>query len=212
MEKTIKLKNFYLTFLALSITILSGISTAYAYENTQQVNATNDTMLEPNQPNMPIQSTDERIAYIDQETEVAMNYIIEHNNRMYFDLDKAQKDGVSGEALDIGLAIEEVSNEYMSGKFTPNTYFRSVSLPIYGNYCGPGHSGNNFTLPPIDHLDWGCMQHDKCYKPWSPGQNCECNRQLIYFIQTNRRWMPDSALPIANAIRAYFERVGLIGC
>lgn len=164
------------------------------------------------QSNLTVLSTDEQIAYIDQETDIAMKYIIQYNDRMYFDFEKAQNDGVSGEALDIGLAIEEISYEYTNGNFNAQKYLRSISIPIYGNYCGPGHSGNNFTLPATDLLDWGCMQHDKCYKPWSPGQNCECNRQLAYFIQTNRRWMPNHALPIANAIRAYFERVGLIGC
>ncbi|KGR72808.1 phospholipase A2 family protein [Streptococcus phocae subsp. salmonis] len=171
-----------------------------------------DTSAESSQLNLTVLSSDERIAYIDQETKVAMNYTVQHNNRMYFDLEKAQKDGISDEAIDIGLSVEEVSYEYMNGTFTPTNYFRSISLPIYGNYCGLGHSGNNFTQPPIDHLDWGCMQHDRCYKPYSPGQNCECNKQLIYFIQTNRRWMPDSALRIANAIRAYFETIGSIGC
>ncbi|WP_159549956.1 phospholipase [Streptococcus halichoeri] len=190
------------TFALLSASILSlVINTSVAFAND---NVTEPKLIE--------QSIDEWLTYMDKETEVASKYIIHHNNRMYFDFDKAQNDGVSGEALDIGLEIERVSEEHMEGKFTPGTYFRSISIPVYGNYCGPGHSGNNFTLPAIDHLDWGCMQHDQCYKPWSPGENCACNRQLINFIQTNRRWMPSSAIPTANAIKYYFEKVGLIGC
>ena len=32
--------------------------------------------------------------------------------------------------------------------------------PIYGNYCGPGHSGPG---KPIDRLDAACARHDDCY-------------------------------------------------
>ncbi len=53
-----------------------------------------------------------------------------------------------------------------------NTYQYVDSLPImhldpsglravtYGNYCGRGNCGENFTLPPIDFMDACCQQHD----------------------------------------------------
>lgn len=163
-------------------------------------------------PEFMVQSTDERIAYIDEQTNVALQFVVRHGERLYFDFDAAKNAGVSGEALDIGLMIETVSEDYSNKTFVPSTYFRSVSWPVHGNYCGPGHSGNNFTLEPTDLLDWGCREHDRCYKPWSPGQNCDCNRQLVEFIAINRRYMPENILWKANAIKSYFERVGLLGC
>ena len=44
------------------------------------------------------------------------------------------------------------------------------------------------------------------------GANCECNPQLVYFIKVNRPWIPESALSVADAIRVYFETIGVTGC
>ena len=59
----------------------------------------------------------------------------------------------------------------------------------------------------------GCQNHDRCYK-WGAGigANCECNRQLVYFIKVNRPWIPESALGVADAIRVYCETIGATGC
>lgn len=34
-------------------------------------------------------------------------------------------------------------------------------LPIYGNWCGPGHPSAT-ALPPVDVFDAACMRHDLC--------------------------------------------------
>jgi hypothetical protein len=34
-------------------------------------------------------------------------------------------------------------------------------LPIYGNWCGPGHPGSA-APPPVDVFDAACMRHDLC--------------------------------------------------
>lgn len=34
-------------------------------------------------------------------------------------------------------------------------------LPIYGNWCGPGHP-TAAALPPVDAYDAACMRHDLC--------------------------------------------------
>ena len=34
-------------------------------------------------------------------------------------------------------------------------------LPIYGNWCGPGHPTST-ALPPVDAFDAACMRHDLC--------------------------------------------------
>jgi hypothetical protein len=44
-------------------------------------------------------------------------------------------------------------------------------LPVYGHWCGPGHSG---PADPIDELDTICMRHDKCYeKHGMHAQRCD---------------------------------------
>lgn len=75
-------------------------------------------------------------------------------------------------------------------------------IPIYGNWCGPGHGGGN----PLDDVDRACMTHDKCYS--SRGYfDCECDAQLLRDL--------DRAIAFGNvrpwgrvmgpAIRAWFS-------
>ena len=50
----------------------------------------------------------------------------------------------------------------------------SGGIPIYGNWCGPGHGGG----PPIDAVDAVCRAHDLCYD--REGYfDCGCNRDLV---------------------------------
>ena len=38
-----------------------------------------------------------------------------------------------------------------------------MSLPVYGKYCGLGHSVPTGNTPPIDAVDAVCREHDLCY-------------------------------------------------
>ena len=50
----------------------------------------------------------------------------------------------------------------------------SGGLPIYGNWCGPGHGGG----PTINAVDAVCREHDLCYD--REGYfDCGCNRDLV---------------------------------
>jgi hypothetical protein len=58
----------------------------------------------------------------------------------------------------------------------------SVGLPIYGNYCGPGHGDPTGSVAPVDRVDAVCRAHDLCYK--NAGTSgilgpCSCDRALI---------------------------------
>ncbi|HFU4449411.1 TPA: phospholipase [Streptococcus suis] len=144
--------------------------------------------------------------------ETVKTYLVVDGERVYFDYDKAMQNNVDAEIINIGLLVEEISHEYASKTFTPDKYLRS-GWEVHGNYCGPFHNGNNFTLPVKDVLDQGCQNHDRCYK-WQLGLggNCECNRQLVEYIKINRRWIPADVRWKADSIRVYFETVGLAGC
>ncbi len=49
-------------------------------------------------------------------------------------------------------------------------------LPLYGNWCGPGHPRVP-ALPPVDVYDAACMRHDLCRAgPWAPGA---CDRAFV---------------------------------
>lgn len=49
-------------------------------------------------------------------------------------------------------------------------------LPIYGNWCGPGHP-TAAALPPIDAFDAACMRHDACTS--APVPEAACDRAFV---------------------------------
>lgn len=150
--------------------------------------------------------------FTQEQSERVKQYLIQDGERVYFDYDRALQNRESDELINIGLLIETISEEYSNSTFTPNSYFRSIPIPFHGNYCGPGHNGNNFTLPITDVLDQGCQNHDRCFTGMGYRKNCECNRQLVEYIRINRRWIPADVRWKADAIKVYFETAGLIGC
>lgn len=139
-------------------------------------------------------------------------YLVVKGTYVYFNYELAEKNKESFEVIEQGLLIESISNEFNG---TNGLQLRSVSisLPIWGNYCGPGYSGEDFTKPAQDILDEGCRRHDKCYK-WglSLTQNCECNRALVQYIDENKSKMTGKMAKVAWAIRTYFNTIGMIGC
>lgn len=77
-----------------------------------------------------------------------------------------------------------------------------LSLPFYGNWCGPGHGGG----AAIDAVDAACRAHDHCYSQRGYS-DCLCDRNLI-------KSMPDAVArtPTAKgkaagvAIGAFFSQ------
>lgn len=55
-------------------------------------------------------------------------------------------------------------------------------LPIYGNYCGPGHGDPTGATPPVDAVDAVCRAHDLCYGATNMF-NCACDHALIANMQ-----------------------------
>lgn len=55
---------------------------------------------------------------------------------------------------------------------------QQLSLPVYGNYCGPGHGDPTENTPPIDAVDAVCREHDRCYHLLGDF-DFRCDRALI---------------------------------
>lgn len=49
-------------------------------------------------------------------------------------------------------------------------------LPLYGNWCGPGHPAM-VALPPVDAFDAACMRHDYCLT--GPVPETVCDRAFV---------------------------------
>jgi hypothetical protein len=57
----------------------------------------------------------------------------------------------------------------------------STTIPIHGNYCGPGWGDPTGATPPVDAVDAACRVHDMCYDATNYF-NCGCDRALLYAL------------------------------
>lgn len=166
-------------------------------------------------PNNNVAASDgENLSYSDIEKigDEVQKYIIVDNDSLYFDYQSAQNNNESPEVIEQGLLLESVSSNY--SEFNTEGYStRSIGLPIWGNYCGPGYGGKDSDEPVTDVLDEGCRRHDQCYK-WSLTlrKNCKCNKDLVDYIDTHKSEMSGTMAKVAWAIRTYFNTVGQVGC
>ncbi|HCR3586076.1 hypothetical protein [Enterococcus faecium] len=166
-------------------------------------------------PNNNVAASDgENLSYSDIEKigDEVQKYIIVDNGRLYFDYQSAQNNNESPEVIEQGLLLESVSSNY--AEFNTEGYrTRSIGLPIWGNYCGPGYGGKDSNKPATDILDEGCKRHDQCYK-WSLTlrKNCKCNKDLVDYIDEHKSEMSGTMAKVAWAIRTYFNTVGQVGC
>lgn len=84
----------------------------------------------------------------------------------------------AGEAEEV-LTAAEAYNNYLDAAFVPEGIVaRGPSFPVYGNWCGPGHSGPG---APIDLLDRMCKNHDECYARQGYF-DCGCDQGLLYIV------------------------------
>lgn len=117
----------------------------------------------------------------------------------YFDESEARKNKADDLTLEIGNNFNLISQEHEAAR---NGVGKDrVSLPIWGNWCGPGHSGPG---APTDLLDTACMHHDKCYG--KKGYfSCSCDQQLIDEIWRNFWKMKAAEKAMAVAVATYFD-------
>lgn len=77
----------------------------------------------------------------------------------------------------------------------------SGGIPIYGNWCGPGHGGG----PAIDAVDAVCRAHDRCYG--REGYfDCGCNRDLVRAMPGAIARTPSAAGKLAGTVITGFFR------
>lgn len=50
-------------------------------------------------------------------------------------------------------------------------------MPVYGNWCGPGHPRAGDAPPPVDEFDAACMRHDICTS--GPVDSGVCDLHLV---------------------------------
>ncbi len=83
------------------------------------------------------------------------------------------------------------------------------SIPVHGNWCGPGYSGANapYPAPPTDALDAACMRHDLCKGARGP---FDCGCDIGFMREVRATPWPNPGL--ASKARALYEAIGLTPC
>lgn len=85
-------------------------------------------------------------------------------------------------------------------------------LPIYGNYCGPGHGDPTGNTEPVDAVDAACRTHDECYDRTNYF-NCGCDRTLILSMPAAIVASPCATGKAAGAaVMSFFAHAGCICC
>lgn len=115
----------------------------------------------------------------------------------YFDTDAALAANADSTILEMGEVINQLS---ASQQPAPEGQVSTrASLPIWGNWCGPGHGGGSA----VDVLDSICRTHDRCYG--SRGYfACSCDRAIVRDIRANASRMKTQERAVAAAVSTYF--------
>ncbi|MCE4957825.1 hypothetical protein [Macrococcoides caseolyticum] len=131
-------------------------------------------------------------------------YLIVINEQLYFNIEKAKANKASEDIINIGHEINKISQYNNTSKNSNynyrSNYNASIGLPLWGNWCGPGHGGGN----PQDKLDSLCMSHDECY-----GRDgyfsCKCDEDLVNGINNLYDSMGKREKIMAIAVKTYFK-------
>lgn len=158
-----------------------------------------------------LRSNDKFLKEADLRYELVKKYLtVEDEDSDYpiinFDKISAEQNNEPQDVIELGLGVQNLSIEYRTSQV------QRISLPVWGNYCGPGYGTKDSTLEPIDTLDQGCKKHDACYKGVGFRKNCRCNKDLVNYISNNLYRMQGRERTYAEIIRTYFNTVGQIGC
>lgn len=138
--------------------------------------------------------------------DAVQKYVRVDAGSVVFDREQAVRDGVSDDVLAAGEMVNGLSDGYAS-ESPGGVSARKLSLPIWGNWCGPGHGGGAAK----DLLDSACRAHDKFYA--KKGYfNCSCDRTLIATIKRDYNRMHTTEKIAATAVKAYFSAQIRVNC
>ena len=146
--------------------------------------------------------------------ETMKKYItVSANEVMSFDEKAAIANGEEERIIELGHALVEFSFAMLADPIeTRNQAIERIYLVVYGNWCGPEHSGGSGGgLDPVDALDALCKAHDLCYaaawenNPSLDGkQICSCDQTLMSAIVALYPYLNQGQKQTADLIYDYF--------
>ncbi|SOC45109.1 hypothetical protein [Salinicoccus kekensis] len=169
------MKKLFLIFMTFSL-LVSGVSSAEA--STQKV--------------------DENSSF--EETQLVLEQYITRtkDGEIKFDVEEAKDDGQSEFIIGTGQKINQVNQAY--NKKPGEVTVMALSLPVWGNWCGPGHGGGGTK----DVLDNICKQHDLDYRDYGYF-DCGSDKRLMSRIIAQTYKMKFLEKQMAYAVFAYFQ-------
>ncbi|MEY8750437.1 hypothetical protein [Alkalicoccobacillus gibsonii] len=140
-----------------------------------------------------------------EEVNAVLNqYITYTDTGMNFDVQSAKDAGESEFVLQTGTFLNELESSYNPD---PNEIVMFAKLPVWGNWCGPGHGGGATK----DYLDAACKQHDLDYAKHGYF-HCVSDMKLIARIQKDYSKMKFTEKAMARAVQAYFTAQIGVNC
>jgi len=84
-----------------------------------------------------------------------------------------------------------------------------LSLPVHGNWCGPGHTAGTpmSGSAPVDPLDAACMRHDLCYVQRGTG-DCGCDLAFMDELRHSRYPNPE----LYTRARGMYDAIAMTLC
>ena len=149
-------------------------------------------------------ATEYRSYLAEKDTEQLLKYVeVDENGLLRFDKVTAVSDNVSADIIAGGEKLEELAEAYkMYATAQKQGIELYATVPIYGNYCGPGTETN--VGDPVDYLDAKCQEHDDCYDR-TGYYACTCDTILVNVIDAKYSLMTGEQKIAAIGIRAYFK-------
>lgn len=146
---------------------------------------------------------------LDSLTAGISRHLVKGGDQYHFDVGSARAAGESALVIQAGQDFNAMARAVASA--TPGVGLdgaqlatTKLSIPVWGNWCGPGHSGPG---APIDTLDTLCMRHDKGHA--ARGYfDCACDAQLKAEIDRFAHRMGSRERAMAAAVKLAFS-VGL---
>lgn len=135
---------------------------------------------------------------VDQEVQQLLKYVSYDPNEtpsIHFDEKAAKEDHASIKVMLMGNIMENAARIHQ----TKNIKDIHLYLPIYGNWCGPGH-GSGETK---GALDAQCKTHDLCYK-YDTASEATCDQNLIDGIRKHYTEMKPDEQQVATVIASFF--------
>lgn len=152
-------------------------------------------------PNSVFAMGSEDIEKMNNEEKIIMQYVyLDDDGIPVYEKERALADGISESIIEVADNYFEILNQYYAYENGNKT---RMSVPIYGNWCGPGYGSGT----PIDLLDIGCRSHDWCYGKRGY-YKCSCDQELAAYIDRNIGNMSGTQYVMAQAVRLWARNKG----